>query len=169
MKSLLVSLIILASWVTAAAQAKTVTNADLEKFRLRRLQAERDLREFYKRIGLTPEEVAKREAENAKEREALSLALRRQRLEREQAEAPAQIIVIPQYSFLVPQPPAFNFSSYFLYGNRLYPNPKIWTRPFGSSIQWRATPFEIIYEPGNYSSNVWPPPRINANAPRRPR
>lgn len=43
---------------------KTVTNADLEKFRQKRLQAEKDYRENYKRLGMpSPEELEQREAE----------------------------------------------------------------------------------------------------------
>ena len=43
---------------------KTVTNADLEKFRQKRVQAEADYRANYKRLGLpSPEELEQREAE----------------------------------------------------------------------------------------------------------
>jgi hypothetical protein len=46
------------------AARKTVTNADLEKFRQKRLQAEADYRANYKKLGLpSPEELEEREAE----------------------------------------------------------------------------------------------------------
>jgi len=43
---------------------KTITNADLEKFRQKRLQAEADYRANYKKLGMpSPEELEEREAE----------------------------------------------------------------------------------------------------------
>jgi hypothetical protein len=63
---LILSLILaLTSLVFAQTNArKTVTNADLEKFRQKRLQAEADYRANYKRLGMpSPEELDQREAE----------------------------------------------------------------------------------------------------------
>lgn len=49
---------------------KTVTNADLEKFRQSRTRAEADYRENYKQLGLiSPEELEKLNQEDAKSRE----------------------------------------------------------------------------------------------------
>lgn len=166
-RSFLILLILTASFISSSAQTKTVTNADLEKFRLRRLQAEKDLEDYYRRLGLTPEEVAKREAIEAKEREDLSFRLRRERLAREQAEAAEQTIVTQRFGIVIPQAREINYSLFYLYANRLYPNSQVWTRPYYSPLRWRATPFEIIYEPGNYSSNIWPPPRVERVQPRR--
>ena len=67
----------------AFAQAKTVTNADLEKYRQKREAGERNLKVYYAKKGMTEADVAKQEAENAKAREELSARLRSERLERE--------------------------------------------------------------------------------------
>jgi hypothetical protein len=63
---LILSLILAMSGLVFAQTraAKTVTNADLEKFRQKRLQAEADYRANYKKLGMpSPEELAEREAE----------------------------------------------------------------------------------------------------------
>lgn len=68
-----------------AAQTRTVTNADLEKFRQKRVQAERDYRDSYERLGLpSPEELDKRREQNRKELTELSARLQSENLEREQ-------------------------------------------------------------------------------------
>lgn len=152
-------LVIMACFGVGFGQTRTVTNADLEKYKQRRLQAEKDLQEYYRRIGLSPEELEKREAAEAKEREELSLKLRQLRLEREQMETLTERIYVPQVNVVLPQSRGIDYSAFFIYGNRLYPNARTWYRPYNGGIQWRATPFGIIYEPGGYSSNVWPPPR----------
>ena len=64
----------------AAAQTKTVTNADLEKFRQKRVAGEKGLKAYYARQGMTEEDVAKKEAADAKAREELSARLRSERL-----------------------------------------------------------------------------------------
>jgi septal ring factor EnvC (AmiA/AmiB activator) len=159
----------------ANAQGKVVTNADLDKFKQKRLQAEKDLKEYYAKIGLTEEEVAKQEATEAKQREELSARLRASRLEqerieaesrqREEAVAPVNVVVtngIPDYS------------GYYLYGNRLFPNRGPWNRRYGSQVRWRATPMGIVYEPGSLPSAIWSPrPQQRTGpawrTPRRPR
>lgn len=71
--------------VASAQSKRTVTNADLEKFRQTRLQAEKDYRENYQRLGLpSPEELEKRREQNRKELSELSERLREENLEREQ-------------------------------------------------------------------------------------
>ncbi|MEZ5429213.1 MAG: hypothetical protein R2747_23400 [Pyrinomonadaceae bacterium] len=79
------SIFITAGLASAQTAKKTVTNSDLEKFRQKRLQAERDLRENYARLGFpSPEEMERRRAEADAEREKLAEKLRQERLEREQ-------------------------------------------------------------------------------------
>jgi len=69
---------------TAAAQTKTVTNADLAKFAKKRIAAEREYRENYERLGMpSPEELERMNAADAKEREELSRRLRAERLRQE--------------------------------------------------------------------------------------
>ena len=59
---------ILAFSFSAFAQTKTVTNADLEKFRQKRLQAEREYRENYERLGFpSPEELESKRIADEKE------------------------------------------------------------------------------------------------------
>lgn len=166
---------VVASAGFAGAQGKTVTNADLEKFKQKRLQAEQDLKEYYAKIGLTEEEVTKREAAEAKERDELSARLRAARLEQEriEAEARAREEAAAPVNVLVADPTP-NYSGYYLYGNTLYPIRGPWRRPFGSRVQWRATPMGIVYEPGSLPSSIWTP-RFNQRtrpawrSPRRPR
>jgi hypothetical protein len=72
----------------AFAQTRTVTNTDLEKFRQKRLEAERDYRENYAKMGFpSPEELKRRQEESRRELEELAQRLREERLAREEAEA----------------------------------------------------------------------------------
>lgn len=76
------------AFVSASAQERrTVTNDDLEKFRQKRLAAERDLRENYQRLGFpSPEELEKQIEQSSRERSELAARLRAENLEREQLE-----------------------------------------------------------------------------------
>ncbi len=70
------------------AQSKTVTNADLSKYKQERVKAEAELRTNYAKLGFaSPEERARRDAESAKESAELSARLRNERLERERVAA----------------------------------------------------------------------------------
>ncbi len=72
----------------AFAQTRSVTNAELEKFRQRRLQAEKDYRENYAKMGFpSPEELDRQNEKSRVEREALSARLAAERFQREKAEA----------------------------------------------------------------------------------
>lgn len=69
------------------AQNKTVTNSDLEKHRQKRLEAERDYRENYERLGFpSPEELERQIEQSRKERSELAEQLRNESLEREMTE-----------------------------------------------------------------------------------
>lgn len=69
---------------SAAAQSKTVTNMDLEKYRDERVKGEAHLRENYAKMGFSsPEERAKRNEQSAKELSDLAARLRSERLEQE--------------------------------------------------------------------------------------
>lgn len=82
---ILCSIFISVGFVSAQGKKKTVTNADLEGFKQKRLQAEKDLRENYAKLGFpSPEELEKQRRASDLERERLSEKLRRERLEREQ-------------------------------------------------------------------------------------
>lgn len=90
MKKQIFLLLILIFSVAAAAfaQSKTVTNADLEKFRQSRLEAEKDYRENYAKLGFpSPQELEKQIAEDKRAMETLAARLQAERLERERAAA----------------------------------------------------------------------------------
>ena len=90
-RSLFAFCIILVLAVFAAAQSRTVTNADLEKYREARLNNEREYRENYERLGLpSPEEIDRRRVQSFKETEELSAKLRAERLESERIDAERQ-------------------------------------------------------------------------------
>lgn len=139
-------------------QVKTVTNADLEKYRNKRVQAERDYQENYARMGFpSPEELQKQIEKSRVEREALSARLTAERLQREQAEAErAAAIVQPSQSFYVV--PTVRTGGYYFYD------------PY--SYYWRryrpVAPYGPIFTAGNgipiSNYNFFPPvqqPPIN--------
>ncbi len=82
---ILCSIFITVGFASAQTARRTVTNLDLEKYKKQRLEAERDLRENYERLGFpSPEELEKQRKIDDEERTRLSEKLRRERLEREQ-------------------------------------------------------------------------------------
>ncbi len=84
---LFVCFIFILASVASAQTRRTVTNADLEKFRQKRVQAEQDYRENYRKLGLpSPEELEKRREQNGKDLAELSGRLQKERMEREEKE-----------------------------------------------------------------------------------
>jgi len=80
--------IIFALSVSAAAQARLVTNTSLEAYKQERLKNEREYRDNYERLGLpSPEELETRNAKSAKEISELTDKLRADELERERIAA----------------------------------------------------------------------------------
>lgn len=156
-RSLLLLCVMLATGYSGFGQSKSVTNADLDKFKEKRLNAEKHYRENYERLGLpSPEELDKRRIQDAKDREELSNRLRRERLEREQIEAEqrarekAYRSEIRQYQILTEYVPAYGYGSGYYssgygygysYGRRYpraYPNGRFYRRQ-----EYRATPVGI--------------------------
>jgi len=73
---------------TPVGTGRTVTNADLERHKQKRLTAERDYRENYAQLGFPSPEELEMQMENSRiEREELSAKLREERLERERINA----------------------------------------------------------------------------------
>jgi hypothetical protein len=102
----------------AFGQTKAVTNVDLEKFRQKRLQAEKEYRENYKRLGLpSPEELDRRREQSRKENEELSARLRAERLERERIEAEQEAI---RLNYLSSQGQVLVEPSYVPFGTSSY-------------------------------------------------
>ena len=85
-RSLGLVFLFLAAAAMVSAQ-KTLTNADLERYRADRMRAEDQLRQDYARKGITPEEVAQRNKESQKEMIELSAKLRAERLAEERLAA----------------------------------------------------------------------------------
>ena len=80
--------IIITAVGAAFAQSKTVTNADLSKYKQERVKAESELRNNYAKLGFpSPEERARRDAQSARDTVELSARLRNERLERERIDA----------------------------------------------------------------------------------
>lgn len=112
----------------AAGQARTVTNSDLEKYRAERVKAETYLRENYARLGFpSPEELAKRNEQSAKEMAELSARLRAERLERERIEAEREAAERRVVTVYQVQPveivPEIYGSTYFWSGGRRFRRP----------------------------------------------
>lgn len=158
----------------AEAQTRTVTNADLEKFRAERLEAERQYRQNYERLGLpSPEELERRRAESVREREELSARLRAERLQREQLAAmAARAAADREGSVVIIENGRQQVVGYGSYGYPIYRNRRYWARP---GVVWRATPGGVIYEPGGRSSYIYTPrferprPAFRIRTPRPPR
>lgn len=104
-----------------AQQARTVTNADLEKYKNKRIQAERDYEQNYARMGFpSPEELQKQIEKSRIEREALAARLTAERIQREQSES--QIVSQPTYYFVDKrQPNGAFFLGYPYYYQRPVP------------------------------------------------
>lgn len=159
------------------AQTRTVTNADLEKFRAERLEAARQYRQNYERLGLpSPEELERRRVESAREREELSARLRAERLQREQLAAMASQAAYDEDGPVVfvenGGERAVLYGGYGVYGYPNYRGRRYWARP---GVVWRATPGGVIYEPGGRSSFIFTPrferprPAFRIRTPRPPR
>lgn len=72
-------------------QVRTITNQDLEKFRQTRLQAERDYRENYQKLGFpSPEELNRQREQDRKDRAELAGRIRREDLELEKIKNEAE-------------------------------------------------------------------------------
>lgn len=83
---MVVGLILFANAI-AFGQAKTITNFELEKYQQQRLNAEREYRENYKRLGFpSPEELDRQRDADMKARIEISEQLRQARLEKERIE-----------------------------------------------------------------------------------
>lgn len=86
MKLMFVLSIAFALFTSASAQNnRMVTNEDLEKYRQKRLAAERDYRENYEKMGFpSPEELERQIEQSRAERSRLSARLEAEKLQRDQ-------------------------------------------------------------------------------------
>ena len=157
---------VLSSVILTAAQARVVTNADLEKYSAARLKAEKDLRENYSRLGFSsPEERERRSAAAAKEREGLAARLRQERIAQERAAAEVEVFRVQQArydayirSLTYDRPIVEINSGYGVYGYGYgYGRGRGGWIPQTYGPPWRADASGVVYEPGGRSSNIWTP------------
>jgi len=130
---------------SASAQTRTVTNDDLEKFRQKRVAAERDLRENYERLGFpSPAELEKQIEQSRVERSELAARLRAENLESERLDLERQRAANEARSFNY-QNQNQNYSSrsddyfynypsngFFSFPNFGFPNNRFNRRGFGN-------------------------------------
>ena len=146
----------------AAAQGRTVTNADLARYANERIRAERDLRENYAKLGFSsPEEIERRNASDAKERAELAARLRQERLtsERAMAELEQRRAEQARYGAYI------RSRSYIRWPQDNYPGFWVYSYGFGGYVSppnlhgpaWRADASGVVYEPGGRSSHIWTP------------
>lgn len=120
----IIALILIATVGSTLGQTRTVTNKDLEKFKQKRLAAERDYRENYAKWGFpSPEELEREREESVAERQRLSAQLRQNRLELERAEAErafAQREAAMAYSTGFSQPYYYPYAGTYIYSGIPY-------------------------------------------------
>ena len=111
---------------SVSGQTKTITNADLEKYRQKRLAAEKELRENYREMGFpSPEELEKRNAESARELSRRAETYRRHQLERERNRVKStgndQVVYYYQgYDNGFNRYPYYGLAPAYLYGGSYY-------------------------------------------------
>jgi len=87
-------LFIFAAGISVTAQNKTITNADLEKYRQQRLRAERDYRDNHVRLGQpSPEELARRNEQSRLVNLELADKLRTEHLQRDRMQFEREQII----------------------------------------------------------------------------
>ena len=132
-KFLFVAAMIFAVSGISFAQTKTITNADLEKYRQKRLQAERELRENYAELGFpSPEELERQNEIDRQEFIDLSERFASERIAEEDEENYYQdgdVYTTNGNNARYPYPnPNFvdygryggNFTPFYYYGNRRF-------------------------------------------------
>ena len=179
-KTVLLLSFILSFSAVAFAQTKTVTNADLEKFRQKRLENEKNYRENYQRLGFpSPEELERKRIEDEKNLIEFSQQLEAQRLEREaiQAEIDNQYLLMQSRYSSSPDYSNYNSGAYiyggylpFSYGYNNYGRFNRRPNFYGNRNQ-KVDPYPWIMVPGfnNRNNRVKRPPLTNPNSPFKPR
>jgi len=143
--------LVLSAVSAVSAQSKTITNIDLEKYKTARLQAEKDLRENYEKLGFpSPDELAKQQAEDEKARVILLDKLRAERLERERIDAENRRSQAAMASTIQPQIIVERQdNSGYLYGYTQYGGyrqPWRSPRPHRGRINWNSG-LTVVYTP----------------------
>lgn len=131
--------ILLSLAVAVSGQTKTVTNADLEEYRAKRIAAERELEENYEELGFaSPEERARRIEEYRRQKAELVNELRERdlvvvRQDDPQYQGPAVIFPYPNPNFVDYggriAPSYYYYRFYYPYGDKRYKRyPRGYTR-----------------------------------------
>jgi hypothetical protein len=143
---------------SVAAQTRTVTNADLEKFRQQRLKAEQDYQENYAKWGMpSPEELEERRKQSAKEMAELATRLRAERLERERIEAERQA---SEYDYL--RSPNAAARQYYSQPNGFYyPGGVYYSNGGNYRRSYRGRGYTQQYGPGNIPLPTLKPPKYD--------
>ena len=135
------------SVVPAFSQAKQITNADLEKFRQKRLKAEKDSEENHAKMGFpSPAELQKHLEKQKTEREALSARLTNERLERERVEAVMEAAREMARQPATPDVTIINPSTEYR-DRYVYPN-YYWYQPYYRTYPYRGYRPPVYVQPG---------------------
>ena len=131
------------------AQSPTITNAELEKYKQKRVQAEKDYKANYDRMGFpSPEELAFQLERSKEERYQLSARLSSEQLERERmaiergrAEIERESMAVqreePQPRTYEPNYPSYNGGFYFPgYPGQVYPGGWRYNRNRRPATNW---------------------------------
>ena len=146
----------------AFAQMKTVTNADLEKFRQKRLEAEREYAENYKKLGFpSPEQLKEQRVKDQKDLIAFSQELETRRIQREAIQKEQEIQTLrAQNEFLqtllnnsnnqsnennVQYLPYYNYGypPFYYFNRRFYGNTNygVFNNRYGNLFNVQVSPF----------------------------
>lgn len=131
MKILAIAILTLTVGFSASAQTKTVTNADLEKYRQARLESEKDLRENYRELGFpSPAELDKYYRQQQTDLEKLAARLQQEELERRQLALQAENLRLQNsywrdssnsyYQPSLTQPYFYGYSDYGYFNQPVY-------------------------------------------------
>jgi hypothetical protein len=121
-------------------QTRTVTNADLEKFRQERLRAEKDYRENYAKLGFpSPEELQRRSEQSSKETSELAAKFRAEERERQRLDAERNRQAAQYGSVLLLNTPRQGYSSPYYYGDPVYGN--FYSRPVRGRRNFNSIPY----------------------------
>ena len=126
MKTIVAATILAVMSVAVSAQTKTITNADLEKYKQKRLAAEKELRENYRELGFpSPEERAAAEEKNRRELAEQAERLRAYRVATQQPQVrnvyrSLPVVETNNYRGYYAGPRYGNFSRGYAYGGYFY-------------------------------------------------
>lgn len=168
----------------AQKAVRTVTNADLAKFRERRLAAEREYRENYERLGQpSPEELEMMRERDMELRLQLADQLRHARLEKERIavenrriDLDAERLAFEREVHDSRYDDAVFYGGYggyggfagfggfggfghdrFGFGKRRGHRGFGFGLPFGFPPTYRVTPVGVVFEPGSRPQQIWSP------------